>query len=167
MTSDDNQYGRGLETQLATELDTLLRDLPVGGTLIVPASAEVCYSLELVLPQVLRARYPEWATESLDGIFVARATKTGKGSVEFVGTCILISDQTITPFLVELRLSPAADAISSIRLMLGEPGGGRLRISGPPCNSRDADRLLALLISRLDAVDWVYTVARVNDNGGD
>jgi hypothetical protein len=148
-----------LESRLASELRRLVARLPVGTQFAVPPSADLCSVLELFLPQLLRDRYPEWMKESLDGIFVAHAEKSGPAAVKLVGTCILISDQTVTPFLINLRLSPGADCLAAYRILLGEPGGGPLGISGPACNSNDAERLLGTLISRLDDVEWSYEVA--------
>jgi hypothetical protein len=155
--SSGKQPATGLAQQLASELRNLLRELPVGAEFAVSPSADICYSLELFVPGLLRQRFPEWQDESLDGIFVARATKTGTTSAEFVGTCILISDQTVTPFLLDLRISPISCVAAATRVMLGEPGTGRLGISGPPCNSLQAQRLLSTLVDRLDQVAWSYT----------
>jgi len=158
--SDGRQVSRSVVSQLASELHDLLRGLPIGAQFDVPPSANICYSLELFIPAVLRQRYPEWEKESLDGLFVARATKTGPAAVQLIGTCILISDQTVTPFLVDLELLEKADSdsVTAIRVMLGEPGSGLLGISGPPCNSPDAQRLLTSLVDRIDKVAWPYAL---------
>lgn len=158
--SDGRQVSRSVVSQLASELHDLLQGLPIGAQFAVPPSADICYSLELFIPGVLRQRYPEWEKESLDGIFVARATKTGAAAAELMGTCILISDQTVTPFLVDLKLSQKSDsdAVTVIRVMLGEPGGGLLGISGPPCDSPDAQRLLTYLVDRIDGIAWSYAL---------
>lgn len=148
-----------LESQLASELKGFLRRVPVGSQFTVEPSADLCSALELFLPQLLRSRYSEWERESLDGIFMARAQKTSTAAAQFAGTCILISDQTVTPFLVDLELSDIADSVAAFRVFLGEPGGGPLGISGPQCNSRDAERLLESLISRLDGIAWSYKLA--------
>jgi hypothetical protein len=148
-----------LESQLASELRALVREFQVGDQFTVAPSADICSSLELFLPQVLRIRYREWLEESLDGIFVARALKTGPAAAQLAGTCILISDQTVTPFLVDLELSPTADSVAAFRVFLGEPGSGPLGISGPECNSRSAKRLLTTMTSRLEDIAWSYTVA--------
>ena len=157
--SDGAPLNPSLEPRLASELKELVRGVRVGELFTVPPSSDISSSLELFLPQLLLRGYPEWANETLDGIFVARAQKTGPAAVQLVGTCILISDQTVTPFLVDLELSPTATAVAAFRVLLGEPGGGPLGISGPECNSRDARRLLATLTSRLDDIAWSYTVA--------
>jgi hypothetical protein len=147
-----------LESQLASELGEMIRHVPVGGQFGVPPSANFCMSLELFIPQQLRSFYPEWDRESLDGIFVARAEKTGLLSAHLVGTCIIISDQTVTPFSIDLELSSAS--VSCFKIMLGEPGGGALGISGPKCNSREAKQLFETLINRLGSIDWSYTMIR-------
>lgn len=156
--SDGRQASHSVVSQLASELHDLLQGIPIGAQFAVPPSANICYSLELFIPGVMRRRYPEWEKESLDGIFVARAIKTGSAAAELMGTCILISDQTVTPFFVDLKLSQRAhsDAVTAIRVMLGEPGGGPLGISGPPCNSPEAQRLLMSLVDRIDKVAWSY-----------
>ena len=150
---------RSLEAQLASELKALLAGIPVGSELTVAPSSDFCYSLELFIPRVLSRRHSEWAKESLDGVFVTRARKTGSASAELAGTCILISDQTVTPFLIELTLSSADESIEFFRVCLGEPGGGRLGISGPGCNSREAKELLATVATRLSSIAWSYKIA--------
>lgn len=52
-----------LESQLSTELMELVRGIPIGAEFSVAPSAKFCSSLELYLPRLLRARYPEWASE--------------------------------------------------------------------------------------------------------
>jgi len=148
-----------LDVRVASQLEELLAGVPVGSEFSILPSSDLCYSLELFMPRVLRRLHPEWSTESCDGIFVARALKIGPKEVDIAGACILISDQTVTPFRVELLLSPSGKAIRSFRVRLGEPGGGRLGISGPSCNSPEAEELLSTLPARLHDVDWSYDVA--------
>lgn len=147
-----------LSSQLAAQLGQLLDGLPVGSHFEVPPGADICYCLELYLPRALREQYAEWEQESLDGFFVARATKTGPDSVELIGTAILISDQTVTPFAVELGTEGEGAVAVLRRLDLGEPGGGRLGVSGPPVNSQGARRLLATLVERVGKVTWSYSI---------
>lgn len=149
-----------LQLQLAAELKQLLDGLPNGSHFEVPPSSGLCYCLELFLPCMLRDQYPEWEKESLDGIFVADATKTGPSTAEIVGTCILISDQTVTPFCVELEVAGANGPVTALRLSLGEPGTGPLGISGPIANSKHAQRLLACLLDRIDDIAWSYVLEK-------
>ena len=157
--SSDGLGNPSLESQLASELREVLRATPLGGQFTLAPSAEICSSLEFFLPKVLRIRYPEWEKESLDGIFIASASRIGRVALQLGGTCILISDQTVTPFLVELEMSEANLSIVAFRLFLGEAGGGPLGISGPECNSQDAKRLLETFPSRLGSIKWRYSVA--------
>ena len=146
-----------LESALVAELKALLVDTPIGGQFTVDPAADICYSLELFLPRLLATEHPEWVRESLDGFFVARAIKTERAGAELTGICILISDQTVTPFRVELVLdSPDAAGLQFVRLRLGEAGGGELGISGPAVNSRAASNSLAKVVPRIDSVGWSY-----------
>jgi hypothetical protein len=147
-----------LETQVASEVTALLKEIPVGADFTVEPSASLCYSLELFLPQLLARKFPEWERESLDGIFVANARKTSPQGVQFAGTCILISDQTVTPLLVDLVVAPSSNSLTAFRVCLGEQGEGRLGISGPDCGSREAEQLLATVTRRLCDIRWVYTI---------
>jgi hypothetical protein len=145
-----------LSSQLAANLREIIQGVSVGGNFEVCPGSDICHCLELFLPQELRARYPEWKGESLDGVFVARATKTSRSGAELIGTAVLISDQTATPFALEL--AEASGRVAIRRLGIGEAGGGALGISGPPANSDAARRLFEGILNRIDAVDWVYVV---------
>jgi hypothetical protein len=147
-----------LQSQLVFELKEALGRVRIGEQFPVLPSDEICSSLEFFLPQLLRGHYSKWRTESLDGIFVARALKTSTIAAQLVGTCILISDQTVTPFMLDIGLSATGDSVGTVRLLLGEPGTGTLGVSGPPCNSREAQRLLATLTDRIDRIAWVFVV---------
>jgi hypothetical protein len=155
VTDDGNDR---VNSKLTAELTNVLRELPVGSHFHVHPSAPICYCLEVFLPRRLRERYPEWEKESLDGIFVARAIKTGARRAEFVGTCILITDQTLTPFVVELEVAEPNGPVTVQRLRLGEPGSGPLGISGPEANSKEAERLLASIVGRVDDIAWSYVL---------
>lgn len=145
-----------LSSQLAVQLRELLDGLPVGAQFEVHPGADICFCLELLLPRALREQHAEWEKESLDGIFVARATKTGPTAAEIVGTAILISDQTVTPFVVELVAAEVGGGVAVRRLSIGEAGGGPLGISGPAANSAQAQGLLVTLLGR--KVAWSYTL---------
>jgi hypothetical protein len=146
-----------VSTQLAVQLRELLDGLPVGAHFEVHPGADICFSLELFLPRALREQHTEWEKESLDGIFVARATKTGPTAAKLVCIAILISDQTVTPFVVELA-APEVRGVAVRHLSIGEAGAGPLGIAGPAANSKDAQRLLATLLGRIHEVAWSYTL---------
>lgn len=147
-----------LEAQLASELLTLISRVSVGSEFTVAPSSDLCYSLELFIPRMLSRQHSEWAKESIDGVFVARARKSDSVAAELAGTCILMSDQTVTPFLITLALSPSGESIEFYQACIGEPGGGPLGISGPDCNSREAKTLLAAVTSRLGSIAWSYAI---------
>lgn len=113
-------------------------------------------TLERYLPALLRGGYSEWNAESLDAIYVAASRKLSGNAAEIFGTCLLISDQRLTPFFVRLAVSDGA--VTSYCLKLGESGEGRLGISGPQFSSRAATALLVNLAGRLDQIQWVYAI---------
>ncbi|MEQ1507826.1 MAG: hypothetical protein ABMB14_36695 [Myxococcota bacterium] len=145
------------EGALARALRGMLSSLPTGAQ-VATVSLDVCESLERFAPELLRLEHAAWEGESLDGVMPTRVIKTGPDTIEMLGTCILISDQTVTPFLFEFEVAEGRDAIRMYHLRLGEPGDGPLGISGPPCNSGAATRLASRLEGRLELgrVAWVY-----------
>jgi len=147
-----------LEARVASELGALMKEVAIGTQFHVASNADVCYALELFLPALLRTRFAEWKRESLDGFGIASARKVGPSAVELAGICILISDQTVTPFCAHFVVSSDGSSISAYRVRVGEAGHGPLGISGPDCNSRGATRLLDGLMARLESVRWVYAV---------
>jgi hypothetical protein len=142
----------------AEQVANYLEPVPIGSSLAIDSSAPLCAILELLVPEVLRRSNPEWQEESIDGFFFSSAIKTGDASAELVGTCILISDQTVTPFALSIHVSDRHQ-LDALRIRLGEPGTGPLRISGPACNSRAARTMLMTLNQRVERVHWVYDVA--------
>jgi hypothetical protein len=142
----------------ARKLATYLEGMAVGSPLPLDSSSDVCNILELLIPQLLREEYPEWERESLDGFFLSTVNKLDERSAELVGTCILISDQTVTPFVLRFAVSDTG-SFRSFRLRLGAPGGGPLGISGPLCTSPDAREMLNGLNERLDRINWTYELA--------
>src|SRR4051812_43693379 len=111
-----------LERLAAEQVSTYLERVSVGSSLPIDSSAALCDILELLVPEILRRSNPEWQKESIDGFFFSTAVKTADVSAQLAGTCILISDQTVTPFALSLRLSDA-HRFHEIRIRLGEPGG--------------------------------------------
>jgi hypothetical protein len=147
-----------LERLAASQLAARLEGLAVGSLLSVDSSSDLCDTLELLIPEILRLEHREWEKESIDGFFFSSAVKSDERSSELAGTCILISDQTVTPFALNVSLTETG-MFRSFRIRLGELGTGPLGISGPACNSRAAQEMLFALNGRLDRVDWVYDVA--------
>lgn len=115
-------------------------------------------ALEFFLPQVLREIHPEWNWEGLDGILPTTARKTGAREVEIFGLCILITDQTLAPLHLRLRLSTSCDAVSWLELRLGEKGREH-RMRRIPYSSLDTTiKRFYALDGGVAAIDWVYAV---------
>lgn len=68
-------------------------------------------ALERVIPSILEDEYEWWRWENLDGFSFAVARKTGPEEAEFIGLCILMSDQTWTPIHLRLRVALQSDNI--------------------------------------------------------
>jgi hypothetical protein len=161
--SSTDQDPSSLEAKIAAELSIYLEKVSADSEFKVEPSADLSYMLELYIPELLSSRYPEWKNESLDGVFVTHARKMSLETVELAGMCILISDQTVTPFLIRLAFTSTRHSIASYRVFLGEPAGGRLGISGPPCNTSHAQKLLATINTRLNNINWSYTITNGTD----
>ena len=147
-----------MEAKVASELSFFLEHVTEEAEFTVEPSAEICNILELYIPEQLSHHYSEWTSESLDGFFVVSARKIGLKTAELAGLCILMSDQTLTPFFIRLALTSSHDSIASYQVYLGEPGGGRLGISGSPYGTSPANKFIANIIPRLDYIKWSYTI---------
>lgn len=130
----------------------------VGEAVPVRPYPELFSTLEYLVAALLRRDHPEWRYESIDGFFCAHAVRTGERTLELLGTCVLISDQAVTPFALTIGLH-SDGSLDALHVRLGEPGTGQLGISGPTCHSAAADRLLWRLADRVDDVEWVYDLA--------
>lgn len=118
------------------------------------ACLEMLTALEFFIPEVLAELYPEWKDESLDGFYPLVIRKTGRNGMEMFGLCILISDQTVTPIDLKLRIDSDRDEVAWLECRLGEAaehGIGRW-----PLKSK-TKRLFALE-GRKDQIQWVYRV---------
>ncbi len=80
---------------------------------------EVLVGLEVFLSIIFQDRYNEWKYEGLDGIYLSKALRTGLNEAELIGICILISDQTLTPIHIRLRLAISSDEIEWLDCKLG------------------------------------------------
>lgn len=112
-------------------------------------------ALEYFIPQVLREIHAEWKHESLDAVFPETATKTAELEIEIIGTCIVISDQTMVPTYTWIRVSQHDDTIESMQCRLGELVGNRMK--RVPYGGDSGCRIPCAL--RLDSVQWAYHVA--------
>lgn len=95
-----------------------------------------------------------WKHASLDGVFHKLAIKTAECQAEIAGLCILISDQTLTPYRVQVRVASDADEIESLDCRLGEiRGNAMVRI---PYNSERGGKWS--IADRLQSIEWQFHV---------
>jgi hypothetical protein len=111
----------GAERVVTNVLSAILSGVPDGCDIShCEPFAELLAALEGFILQVLREAQPEWEHESLDGVLPVFARKTRDGEVEILGLCILISDQTLSPFHLRLELAASGEEISWLECRLGE-----------------------------------------------
>lgn len=124
-------------------------------------------ALEYVLPSALREVYPWWQHESLDAFRFAVARKIGIEEAEFIGLCLLISDQTWTPIYLRMSIARESDSFDWLECRVGELGddaGGMLRI---PHKSARINELPGSVEQRLESIQWAYTISRDTQRGTD
>lgn len=145
-----------VESLVSAQLRTVLADLGEGAAIPAsPAFQELQDALEVWVPSLLGWRY-----EGLDAFRFASARKLTDLSAEFLGICLLISDQTWTPLHLRVTLAPSADSFDSVQCSLGEPGSGPNGLLRVPFTSKKADALLASLPSRAGEIPWVFAITR-------
>jgi len=146
------------EQCVSRSLRTILADLPNGASILGSEHLlDLFNGLEFFLPQVLRRTHPEWEYESLDGFFPLAARKTGDAAAEIFGLCILITDQTLTPFHLQVQASSTADAVSWLEGKLGEAcEHGMVRTPWPSGNA--THKLVHALERRAGTIAWVYNL---------
>lgn len=145
-----------LSRQIASEISGCLKGVGLGEEFKAPPDSPLYSSLELFLPAVLREKYPSWGRESFDGIFPASARRVGNDEIKIFGIAILISDQSVTPFMTDIVLTPGHDDVQLVRTFVGEPGGGILGISGSPYSQRRIAEQIADISRRIEEIFWVY-----------
>jgi len=145
-----------LKRHVAGWAATLLAERSPSESPLVDEAADGLFALELLVPAVLSRTYPMWGAESIDGFRIASVQRPSVRSLTLLGLCVLISDQSVTPCRLSIALADSV-SLAEFAIQLGEPGGGPLGVSGPPCNSRLAEVLLAGLSDRAAQIAWVYT----------
>lgn len=104
------------EQYLARDLCGVFRDVGIGDR--IPESEvfrDALSSLEYYFPEVLREVHPEWKHESLDAVFPECSTKSAEHEIDIVGTCIVISEQTMVPTHNRIGVSATTNAIVSMQ----------------------------------------------------
>jgi hypothetical protein len=121
------------------------------------------------VPLVLVRRYSVWKGHGLDGIELAEKIEGDSQFFERIGMAILLSDQAITPIYLQLAVNTLDRRLDRIRILIGEPGGGPLNISGKPWTPSNVTRSMQALLPRYveGRIDWVYdvSIARSYDAG--
>jgi hypothetical protein len=145
---------------IVEELRGVLKGIPVGAEITEKQAADLLGTLEYFLPLHLALDFPEWKWESLDGFYFVKAEKTGGGSARFLGTCILIYDQTMAPFFLELALTESGDSLASLRLFWGEKGEGTFGVVRPGWGTSGATKLMLKMLYQLDSIQWAYLIER-------
>ena len=148
-----------IEQRVSRSLRAILADLPDGASIGDSEQfRQVLSGLEFFLPhQVLSEIYPEWNHESLDGILPLVARKTGDGEAEIFGLCIIISDQTLTPLHIRLRVAASTDEVSWLECRLGERGKHGM-VRTPYESASAVSKRLYALDGKAELIDWVYKV---------
>lgn len=117
-------------------------------------------ALEYLLPAALAESYPWWRYESIDRFHFSVARKQGREEGEFVGLCLLISDQSWTPLHLYLRAAAVGDALDRLDLRIGEEGPGNGGMTRTPFASNRRNKLLHSLERRLGEISWAYAITR-------
>lgn len=140
-------------------LRSVVARVPIGGDIAEsPRMQRLLDGLEYFLPSVLAELYPYWKGEGLDGFYLAEAKKTGPDAAELRGVCILITDQTITPFHLRLRASSTNNTIDWMECRLGKRGngnGGMERIRWAVWQNAS----YKLLRDSVQPMEWAYSVS--------
>jgi hypothetical protein len=114
--------------------------------------------LEFFIPATLSNKYPYWNHESLDGFFLSKAEKVDAETAQLVGVCILISDQTVTPFEAKLKVSSLEEKIDWMECRVGQRSKGNGDMERTPHSRWRHNPLIGMENSK-EPIDWVYTIA--------
>src|SRR5207249_8821566 len=98
--------------------------------------------------------------ESLDGFRFAVARKTGSLEAEFLGLCLVVSDQAWTPIHVGLRAAAESDAISWVNCKLGDGGVSGDQMTRLPYESAKAGKLLFSVGEYPEKINWTFFAER-------
>ncbi len=118
------------------------------------ALREAMSSLEYFIPQVLREIHAEWEHEALDAVFVECCTGIAEHEIEIVGTCIMVSDQTMVPTHTRIRVYATVNAIESMDCKLGELANDTMKRT--PYGGNHGCRLP--VATRIEEIQWTYHV---------
>ena len=146
------------ESSVSRALRVVLAGLPDGSNIPRSEAFEsALVGLEFFLPLVLREVYREWKYESLDGVFPLVARRISEDEIEILGTCILISDQSLTLLHLHLQIPPSSDEVSWLECRLGEKGkNGMIRM--PHAKQTEMFKRASALEGNAELIEWQYKV---------
>jgi hypothetical protein len=87
---------------------------------------DILSGLERLIPSFLSVQFEFWKHESLDGIFPLKVLKIDINELYLIGMCVLISDQTIIPVCLTIKLNNDNDTINSFKCKIGENVNNKL-----------------------------------------
>ena len=142
------------ERTFAQTLRSLLAPLPIGE--FVPDSKDLRSALshlEWSIPGWITEVHAEWMNYTLDGISPELVRKTGHLDAHLAGFLILIDDQTLIAFDLNIQIAKDLDEISWLEIKIGEKGQtGMVRL---PHGGMSGKRSVA---ARLETINWMYHV---------
>jgi hypothetical protein len=111
------------EQIVGRSLRTILAGVPNGESIADSEHLrDLLSGMEFFIPEVLRDFHHEWYADFLDDFIPVVARKTGEQEAEFLGLCILISDQTLTPIHLRLQVSRQATRCCGLSAGLAKKG---------------------------------------------
>jgi hypothetical protein len=111
------------EQNVVRSLRAILADYSAGADITrAKRLREVISYLEYFIPEVLCEIHQKWDHEGLDGVLPIVARKVGDRELAIAGHCTLISDQSLAPLEICLRLSAVDDVVSWLICKLDQRG---------------------------------------------
>ncbi|MCK4999082.1 MAG: hypothetical protein KAS23_06095 [Anaerohalosphaera sp.] len=115
--------------------------------------------MERFIPAMLSEVYSQWKFESIDAFRSARIQKNRVNELEFLGQCLLISDQTWIPIHFRIQVSSEGERIDYFQCYLGKKGDGQGELERIPYrSSKLANKQLNALCDCYDSIEWVYKI---------
>jgi hypothetical protein len=146
------------ELRIALGLRSILSHLDEGAAIEDSVRfRDVQAAFEYFVPATLAEPHPEWRNESLDGFYFHLARKTADLEAEFFGSCILISDQSLTPIHLRLQISDRINEVSWLECRLGEAGPHGMIRTNWSTKKVTAMRLRLQDLTPGD-IEWVYQI---------
>jgi hypothetical protein len=109
--------------------------------------------LEIYVPEILSDKYAFWKGEGLDGFYCSDAIKSGPYEAKLLGMCILISDQSLTPFYFNFGLSDSLNRFEWLVCKLGENGKNGLIRHPYESWPKELHKL------RVDSITWEFEIS--------